>query len=217
MPSSILRVFLVLCLSLATPLVHAESLEEKGELPEVDFETPEAFIDQNDALGSKQYVRRAILSSVIESTNKFAFDRLYLNHLMGFSAVFQKTHFAKFVTGVQGLSVGYITENGHAFEGGLELSAVSNVFGGYRYVMRPEKFSLWPFMGAGLGMEVASIKFADGPPEAESYDGMKSMLFTTLGVLVPLVDVGIKAEVRFGFYGFDRLVMSTGVGVIVFL
>lgn len=191
--------------------------DEREPIPEVDFESPDSFIDHNDAVGSKQYVRRAILSSVIESTSKFAFDRMYVNHLMGFSAVFQKTHFAKFVTGVQGLSLGYITENGHGFEGGIELSAVSNLFAGYRYVMRPEKFSLWPFFGAGVGTQVSSIKFADGPPEAESYDGTTQMVFTTLGLLVPLVDVGIKAEARFGFYGFDRLVMSTGVGVVVFL
>jgi hypothetical protein len=43
------------------------------------------------------------------------------------------------------------------------------------------------------------------------------MGFATLGFLVPLVDIGIKAEARLNFYGTDRLVLSSGVGVVFFL
>lgn len=188
--------------------------EEKLEL---DFLTEDAYLDMTEAIRSKQYVRRAILSSVIHTTNKFAFERMYINHIMGFNAIFQRKIFAKYVSGVQGLSVGYVTSKGHAFEAGLELSALSNVFTGYRYFYRPEKFSLWPFAGAGIGTEFNAINFAEGPPESLLYNGPKQMGFVTLGFLVPLVDVGLKAEFRFNFYGMDRLVLTQGIGAIIFL
>ena len=48
-------------------------------VPDVNFENEETFIDQSDAIGSKQYVRRAILSSVIRETSRFSFQRLYVS------------------------------------------------------------------------------------------------------------------------------------------
>ena len=43
------------------------------------------------------------------------------------------------------------------------------------------------------------------------------MGFTSLGVLIPIVEVGIKAEMRATFYGLDRMVLSQGLGLIIFL
>jgi hypothetical protein len=204
-----------LILSLALTCLAAEPDDYKK--PNLDFENPETLIDPIEGVRNKHFVRRAILSSMAKNTSRFDFERPYINHLMGFSAVFQRTLFTKYVTGVQALSFGYITEGGHGFEGGFEFASVSNVFAGYRHIFRPETFSLWPFLGAGLGTEVTGLRFADGPPQAPQYNGMRQMAFGTLGFLVPLVDIGIKAEARFNFYGTDRLVLSTGVGVIFFL
>lgn len=205
----------ILSFSFANPALAEES--EGYQKPNLDFENPDTLIDPIEGVKNKHYVRRAILSAMAKNTSRFDFERPYINHLMGFSAVFQRTLFTKYVTGVQGLSVGYITEGGHGFEGGFEFASVSNIFAGYRHIFRPETFSLWPFLGAGLGTEVTGMRFADGPPQAPQYDGMRQMAFGTLGFLVPLVDIGIKAEARFNFYGTDRLVLSTGIGVIVFL
>ena len=199
----------------ATAPASASSQREESTAG-IDFEHEDSFIDNSDAVRSKQYVRRAILSTVIRETSRFDFSRWYVNHLMGFSAIYQRTRFAKFTSGMQELSVGYVTEGGHAFEGGLELSAVSNIFVGYRYFFRPKSFTLWPYVGAGVGEEIHLIDFAEGPPQAQNYSGQKEMGFGTLGVLLPLVDVGIKAEARFNFYGMDRWVLTTGVGAILF-
>ncbi len=175
---------------------------QKGEYP-----------DLSEALRSKQYVHRAILSTVIRETTPFGYNRLYINHLMGFSQVYQKgLNYAKYSTALQGLSVGYVIGGGHGLELGLELSAVSCVFAGYRYFYRPEKFSIWPFAGGGVGAEVPKLSFSDGPPEQQFYDGRRQMLFVTMGLLVPLVDIGLKAEVRFDFYGADRTVFTEGIG-----
>lgn len=184
---------------------------------ELDFENPDTLMDPEEGIRNKNYVRRAILSSMAQHTSRFEFKRPYINHLMGFSAVFQKTTFSKFVTGVQGLSVGYITQGGHGFEAGFELASISNIFAGYRHIFTPSSFSLWPFLGAGVGTEIRSAQFSDGPQESEKYTGTRKMGFATLGFLIPLVDIGIKAEARFNFYGLDRLVLSSGVGVIFFL
>lgn len=190
-------------------------LSEEEEL-EKDFKSEEAYIDQFEGVRSKHYVRRAILSHVISTTSRIAFDRFYVNHLMGFNAVYQRITFAKYTTGVQGLSVGYVTQAGHGLEAGMEVSSLNNIFAGYRFFYRPEKFSLWPFAGLGAGYEIGAIKFAEGPPEAINYNGAKYFGFTTLGVLVPLVDVALKAEFRFNFYGKDRLCLTQGIGAILF-
>jgi len=201
-----------LCVSV---LSLAEAADKSKQ--NLDFENPEIIIDPNEGVKKKHFVRRAILSAMAQHTSRFEFDRPYINHLMGFSAVFQRTLFTKFVTGVQGISAGYITERGHGFEVGFELASISNVFAGYRKIFRPDSISLWPFLGGGLGTEVTGIRFSDGPPQAPQYSGMQQMGFGTLGFLIPLVDIGIKAEARFNFYGTDRLVLSSGVGVIFFL
>lgn len=197
--------------------------EEQKKKPEekstAGFKTEDSFIDVNEAIRSRQYVRRAILSSVVKNTSNFSFKRPYINHLMGYNAVFQRNTqaFSKYQSGLQGLSFGYILENGVGLEAGVEFSAVSNAFAGFRYVYRPESLALWPFAGLGAGTEINIINFADVPPEAKTYTGSKQMGFFTLGLLVPVVDVGIKAEVRGIFYGMSRLSLVTGIGVIIFL
>jgi len=93
---------------------------------------------------------------------------------------------------------------------------VSNLFVDYRYFYSVDSLSVWPFVGFGVGKEIG-IHLADPPIEAQVYQGMTTMGFATIGALVPLVDVGIKAEARFNFYGLDRLMLTTGIGVIFFL
>jgi len=198
---------------------QAQTTKEKPAQDSSGFETEDSFIDLNEAVRSRQYVRRAVISSVVKSTSGFAFGRPYINHLMGYNAVFQRAtgEFTKYQTGMLGLSVGYIYDNGLAAEGGLEFSALSDAYIGLRYVYKPENFSLWPFLGLGIGAEVNLLKFADAPAEARNYTGPNKMGFFTLGFLVPVVDVGIKAEVRGLFYGLSRLAFTTGIGVILFL
>lgn len=217
---SYLRLFLsplVLLLVLGTLPASGASLNQSPDKPSIDFDNPDALIDPVEGTKNKHFVRRAILSSMARSTSRFEFERPYINHLMGFSAIFQRTTFKKYVTGVQALSFGYITGGGHGFEAGFELASVSNVFAGYRYIHRPETFSLWPFLGLGAGTEVSGVRFSDAPFQDANYNGTKQMGFATLGFLVPLVDIGIKAEARLNFYGTDRLVLSSGVGVVFFL
>lgn len=197
---------------------------QEADQAEIDFENEDAFIDSQEAIRSEHYVRRAILSTIVNTTGKFEFSRLYINHLMGFSAVYQQQNgpirFTKYTSGMQGLSLGYVNRRGHAFELGLEVSAVSNLYGGYKYIWRPEKVSAWPFLGLGIGTEISSVRLSQGPIEAENYSkfgGMKQMTFGTLGVMIPIVEVGIKAEMRATFYALDRMVLSQGLGLIIFL
>lgn len=221
-----LFLFLLLFFSLVSSAAGPSARDKKAGTPlrelteeealEQDFRSEEAYLDQYEGVRSKHYVRRALLSHVIETTSRIAFDRFYINHLLGFNAVFQKTTFAKYTSGLQGLSFGYVTKQGHGIEAGMEVSALNNLFAGYRYFYRPEKLSLWPFGGLGVGHEINLIKFAEGPPEALGYDGQKSFGFATVGVLVPLVDVALKAEFRFNFYGNDRLCLTQGIGAVLF-
>jgi len=183
-----------------------------------DFQSEDTYFDASDALRSKQYVRRAILSNVIDLTSNVEANRFYINHLMGFSAILQRNrNFTKYLSGMQGLSLGYVTDGSHGLEIGAEFSAVSNLFAGYRYFVRPKDFSLWPFIGGGFGTELTSLSLSDGPAAADLYDGPKSMFFGTLGVLIPLVEVALKAELRFNFYGSDRWILTQGVGIVIFL
>ena len=213
-----IRLFLSLSLTLFFALpCFAKKKAPDYDKPNIDFENPDTLIDPIEGLRNKHYVRRAILSSMARHTSRFDFDRPYINHLMGFSAVLQRDLFTKYVAGLQALSAGYITENGHGFEAGLEFASVSNLFIGYRKIFRPESFSVWPFAGFGAGTEVTFFRFADGPTQAPVYNGLKQMGFGNVGFLVPLADIGIKAEARFNFYGTDRLILATGIGVIFFL
>lgn len=196
----------------------AFAADEAKKDEKVDFENEDTFIDVSDALRSKQYVHRAILTSLVRDTNRFRVSRFYLSHMMGFNQVWQRGDiYTKYSTGLQGLALGYVTPWGHGVEVGAELSAVSNVMLSYKYFIRPDSFSLWGVVGAGVGSEFRAMGFADGPPEASQYVGMKQMGFVSLGILVPTLEVGFKGEVRLNFYGMDRLVFTSGVGLILFL
>ena len=69
-------------------------------------------------------------------------------------------NFSKYDSGLLGFSLGYILNNGIAFEGGLEFSALSDAFVGFRYIYRPETIKLWTFAGLGAGSEVDFVNFA---------------------------------------------------------
>lgn len=199
----------------AAPAGSGDGYEE----PLIDFENEDTFIDISDALRSKQYVHRAILSTVIDHTSKFSFGRYYLNHAMGFSAVWQRADapFVKYSSGIQSLAGGYVSEGGHGWELGLELSSVSAIFAGYRYFIRPESFSIWPAIGFGVGHELEQLKISNGPPETDLYAGPRYMGYVIVSLLVPLVDVGLKAELRANFYLLSRVVFTQSVGAVIFL
>jgi hypothetical protein len=202
------------------PTIGPESAD--GKTPEgesVDLQNEDTFIDISDALRSKQYVHRAILNSLVTETNRFGVGRFYVAHMMGFNQVWQrrKDFYSKYASGLQGISAGYISKWGHGLELGGELSSVTNVFLSYKYFLRPSKFSLWGVFGGGIGTEVTAINFAEGPPEEALYTGSRQMVFVSLGVLVPMIDVGFKGEVRINFYGGDRFIFTSGIGVILFL
>lgn len=203
---------LFLLLAAALPC-HAEEKDKPN------FENEESYIDLSDALRSKQYVHRAILNSLVKDTNRFGVGRFYVSHMMGYNQVWQRgtTEYSKYSSGLQGLAAGYVAESGHGFELGGELSAITNLFASYKYFLRPKNVSVWATFGAGLGMELKSMSFADGPPEAALYSGARQMGFINLGFLIPTIDVGFKGEVRLNFYGFDRIVFTSGLGIIVFL
>jgi hypothetical protein len=195
--------------------------EKKKEDPAYDFEHEEAFMDIPDALRSRQFVHRAILSTIIRDTAKVTLGSWYFTHLLGFNAVYQPSNrgalsFAKYVTGVLGVAIGYASQGGHLAEFGFDFSGVSNFFLAYRYLMKSEKYTFWPYIGAGLGMEMGP-KLADVPIEAQVYAGQKQMGFLTVGAIVPLVDLALKVEARFNFFGLDRLMLTTGAGVMFFL
>lgn len=189
----------------------------KGEKPDIEFENEDTLIDVEEGVRSEQYVRRSILSTAIKTSTGSQFSRFYINHLIGFSSVYQKLNITKYTSGMQGISLGYVSTGGHCVEAGLELSAVSNVFGGYRYVIRPGDFLIWPFLGVGFGQEVNFFTFADGPAAARAYNGRKQHAFGTFGFLIPLVDVALKAEFRLNAYGTDRLILTQGIGAVIFL
>jgi hypothetical protein len=192
----------------------------KNEAPSVDFQSEDTFIDVPDALRSKQFVQRAVLSSAIEQTSRFGTSRYFVNQTLGYDAIFQPANrgpFAKYDSGDITLSAGYISEGGHSVELGVALSAVSNIFIDYRYIVRPGTYKFWPFLGMGLGENVGDLDITTPTPAAAAYYGGSTMFFGTLGLLIPLVDVGLKAEAKFEFYGMSRLVLSTSVGVNFFL
>lgn len=202
-------------LAVANPAFAAEPASKDN----VDLDHEETFIDLSDALRSKQYVHRAILNSLVRDTNRFAVGRFFLTHMMGYNQIYQRgtTEYTKFSTGVQGIGLGYVSEWGHGAELGAELSAVSNIFLGYKYFLRPKDMSVWAVLGVGVGQEIKSMNFGDGPPEAALYTGSQQMFFTSIGFLVPTIDIGFKGEARLNFYGGDRVIFSTGVGLILFL
>jgi len=190
--------------------------------PEFDFEHEKAFMDVPDALRSRQFVHRAILSTIIRDTAKVTLGTNYFTPLLGFDAVYQPANrgghsFAKYVTGLIGLSFGHVSKSGNMIELDLDISGVSNLSVAYRKLFVSEKVTFWPYLGAGVGTEISLLRLSEVPVEARVYDGSSKMVYGIIGAVIPMVDVAIKAEARFCFYGLDRLMLTTGVGVIFFL
>lgn len=226
--------WLVVCAFLAVPIVsyadddvkekpkEEKKAEEapKEESSPVDFSSEKTFLDVPDALRSKGYVERAVLSSTIKETSNFDFGRLYVDNLIGYDAIFQPANrgpFAKYSSGDLSFGLGYLSEGGNATELAVSLSAVSTISVSYRHIFRPKTYGFWPFVGIGLGMEVKPLGFTDVPIAAQAYTGSSEMIFPTVGVMIPLIDVGLKLEARFVFYGLSRLILTTGAGVVFFL
>lgn len=181
----------------------------------VDLDHPETFMDVSEAVRSRQYVHRTILSTVIKATTRFSGNRFYVNHFMGFSSVVQ-AH-ARYAFGLQGLAAGYVSNGGHGIELGLEFSALSNVYAGYRYFWKPANFSLWPLFGFGVGYQVPSLNLSQPVDFDPGVVVSKAQGYGLFALLLPLVDVGLRAEVRITVQGFKRIIITQGIGVILFL
>jgi len=170
---------------------------------------------------SERFVHRVIIKEAISDSSRFRLGRFYLNHMMGFSAIHQEgdgftVQWAEFVSGAQGIAVGYVTPQGHCAEIGLEFSAVTSAHVGYRFFIRPRGFGLWPFLGAGVGIEVPSLRMSNGPFESRTYKGERQLIFGSAGLMLPLLDIGLKVELRVSVYGNDRVVFTQGVGAVIF-
>ncbi len=202
-----------------SPKANEPPKSELGMSPLIDMEHAETFMDVSEAIRSRQYVHRTILSTVIRATTKFQMDRFYLNHIMGFSSVMQSDPVSRFSVGLQGLAGGYVSSGGHGIEAGVEVSAISNVYVGYRYFSRLESISLWPVFGFGAGMEVPALRISEPPihPGGVLSTIPKTLFYGVFGLLIPLVDVGLRAEVRISVQGFKRIVLTQGLGVVIFL
>jgi hypothetical protein len=85
---------------------------------------------------------------------------------------------------------------------------------GGRFFFNNLSVLIWPFLGAGYAKQVEFLNVSEGTPE---YLGQKTAFFANVGLMIPLVDLGIKAEFRANFYGSDRLMLTTGVGAVLFL
>lgn len=187
-----------------------------------DFEHEEAYMDIPDALRSRQFVHRAILSTIIRDTARVQLGSFYLDQSLGFNAIYQPADrggksFAKFASGVLGLSAGYVTESGHSAEAGIDLSGVTNLVFGYRYLFTSQVSTFWPFIGVGLAMEFSKLRLSDIPVEAQVYQGSTTAEFLSLGAIIPLVDLAVRAEAKFVFYGLDRLMLNTTLGILFYL
>jgi len=190
--------------------------EQKAEA-EVDFENEDTFVDLADALKSKQYVRRAILSTVIRTTSKLAVSRWYISHTLGFNSVWMRTDGnLRYYSPSMGLSLGYVTAGMHGFEGGIDMSVPGDLYLGYRYYMPIEKVTVWPFLGGGAGMEIKTLALHD-PPYIRPYTGPAQFFFANAGIMVPLVEVALKLDIKITAYATARLMLSSGVGAIFFL
>jgi hypothetical protein len=142
---------------------------------------------------------------------------------MGYSAVHQQPslvssgEWTEFGTVLQGIAAGYVLESGHALEVGLNFSAWTEAHVGYRYFLRIDEFAVWPFAGGGVGMELRGFALSDGTFESNAYQGRNTMLYFGGGLLMPLLDVGLKMEARLTLFGAERIVLTTGIGLLLFL
>ena len=194
----------------------SEDIYEQEEDKIVNFEGEEGFIDLSDALRSKHFVRRAILNTAIKNSSRFHLGRPYINHLVGFNAILQMPR-AKMMTAMQALSAGYVLPFGLGIEGGLDFSSISHAYVGTRFLFDQLSTFVWPFAGLGLSRQIDFLSVSDGARELREYAGSTSAYFVNFGLMIPLVDIGLKAEGRLSIYGSDRLMITTGLGAVLFL
>lgn len=188
--------------------------------PAYDFEHEDTFIDVPDALRSRQFVHRAILSTIIRDTARVTLGSKYFTQLLGFNAIYQpagkNASFAKYTSGVLGFSFGYSTKSGHAIELGLDLSSATQILVGYKYFFQSETSTFWPFLGGGISLGISGLTLSTPPVEAQVYTGSTTGEYLSLGAIIPLVDIALRAEAKFVFDGFQRLILDTGVGATFF-
>lgn len=187
-----------------------------------DFDSEKAYIDVDDAMYSKEYVHRHLLSAVIADSTQLQLGRLFVNFLTTTSYVHQEgdginVKWIEFVSGGMTISGGYATEGGHTVELGASLSAISHIFLAYRYFLGGGKWSVWPYVGAGAGFAMGMLNISDGPFEVQVYQGPKNLFSGTVGMLLPMPDVGLRLQVNIDFWGSNRAVFTPGLGVVVFL
>lgn len=194
--------------------VSVEDEQEEDKI--VNLESEEGFIDLSDALKSKHFVRRAILNTAIKNTSRFHLGRPYINHLVGFNAILQRAPFTKVTTAAQALAAGYVLSFGLGIEGGLEFSTLSNAYIGTRYLFDSLSAFVWPFVGVGLSRTVDFLSVSDGNSEFAAYAGPTRGYFFNTGVMIPLVDLGLKAEMRVTLYGSERIMLTSGIGAVLF-
>lgn len=194
----------------------AES-DEQEEDRVVNLESEDSFIDLSDALKSKHFVRRAILNTAIKNSSKFHLGRPYVNHLVGFNAVIQMSPKARTMYAMQSLAAGYVFSFGLGVEAGLGFSGLSDFYFGTRYVFDQMSSFVWPFVGVGYSKLLQSLSVSDTDRELGIYAGATAGPFFTFGLMIPLVDIGLKAEVRGNLYGTDRIIVTTGLGAVLFL
>lgn len=195
---------------------NSEDIYEQEEDKIVDFESEEGFIDLSDALRSKHFVRRAILNTAIKNSSRFHLGRPYINHLVGFNAIIQMPR-AKMMTAMQALSAGYVLPIGLGVEGGFDFSSISHAYIGTRFLFDQLSTFIWPFAGVGLSKQIDFLSVSDGAYELRNYAGSTTAYFINFGLMIPLVDIGLKAEGRLSVYGADRLMITTGLGAVLFL
>ena len=208
--------------TLAEPSLFLPSPKE--ETPQVNFEDEEAYIDIEDAKRSRSFMHRSILASVVKDTSRFSLGRFFVSHVMGFNMVKHlprpetaiDVQWIEYSAGIQGISAGYLMKNKIGADIGLQFSTPTNLYLSLKYYFASDRGSLWPYFGIGGGIQIPSLNLADGPFEAQIYRGTPYLFFLNGGFFIPLVDVGIRAEVQVGSYGIDRLVVSSIIGLTLF-
>ncbi|MCB0406381.1 MAG: hypothetical protein KDD51_16485 [Bdellovibrionales bacterium] len=187
-----------------------------------NFRDKDAYMDVEDAMHSKQFVHRHILSKTIAESKPLELGKYFINFVTTSSYVHQQgdgvnVKWIEYNAGGITLSGGFSTEGGHTFELGMSLSSISYVFGGYRYVFGTSEWDVWPYAGAGMGIGMTFLDIADGPFEVQAYNGSTTVFSGVLGMMVPLPDIAVKLEVKVDMWGGHRAVFTPGFGIMIFL
>ncbi len=187
-----------------------------------DFKDEDAYIDVEDAVHYKQFVHRHLLSKAIADSEPVSVNRFFINLMTTSSYVHQQgdginVKWVEFVTGGMAVSGGYALSGGHMLEFGANLSAISNVFGGYRYFLGTDMWTVWPYAGVGYGIAMPGLNISDGPDEVKFYRGKESLITGVIGILLPMPDVAVRVEVRSDFWGSNRIVVTPSFGLVLYM